>query len=155
MKKKTGIIIAIVVVVVVAILAIVLFGGRRSVAINTSYETVAQNLRDAGYTVTLVTDTESLEQYGADGLVAAVIAYQGGEKMDTPDEDMLENYNMVELFYFENTDQAEAYYLTDDFQLGYQAWSDAYYHIGNKNFNYYFSENVAYAGLSDAINLCA
>lgn len=155
MKKKT-LIIVLAIVAVVAILAVgvLVLQKMRAVSINASFEQAVQQLTDAGYTVNVVTDTEELAEYGAQGMTAAVIAYKGAEKLDAPDEEKLENYGMVELFYFETEDQAEAYYRTDEFQLGYQAWSDAYYHIGISDFNYSFTGNIAFAGIKDAIGLC-
>ncbi len=154
MKKKTIIIIAVVAVVVLIAAAVLFLGGRGNTPINSSYETVSANLKAAGYTVEVITDEAGLAQYNAQGLTAAVIAYKGDAKLESPDESKLANYDTVELFYFSSADQAEAYYLTNDFQMGYQAWSDAYYHI-DRLFNYRFTDNVAFAGTEEALALCA
>lgn len=148
MKKKT-----LILVVVIALLALTVCGCG-SVSLNADYSQAAKQLEDAGYTVTVVSDAEELAAYAADGMTAAVIAYKGAEKLDEPDEDKLAEYGMMELFYFETAEQAEAYYNTDAFQYGYQAWSDAYYHIGIREFNYHYSGNIAYAGLNEARDLC-
>lgn len=150
MKKKVLIIAA--AVIVFAIAAFLILG--RSVSINASCEQVARQLEAAGYTVTVVTDAEGLSGYDAEGMTAAVIAYKGAEKLEEPDEDKMADYDMVELFYFETEAQAEAYYNTDGFQLGYQAWSDAFYHIDVRDYNYRFSGNIAYAGTQAALDLC-
>lgn len=155
MKKKV-LIIAVAVIAVIAIIGAVLaLSGRNKVSINASYERAAKQLEAAGYTVTVVTDAEQLQSYAAEGLTAAVVAYKGAEKLEAPDEEKLDDYGMVELFYFETDAQAEEYYHTEGFQFGYQAWSDGYYHIGNSDFFYGHTANVAYAGLRDALDLCA
>ncbi len=154
MNKKTIIIIAVVAVVVIALAAFVFLGGRGDTPINASHEAVAANLKAAGYTVEVITDEAGLAKFNAQGLTAAVIAYKGDAKLDSPDESKLASYDTVELFYFSSADQAEAYYLTEGFQMGYQAWSDAYYHV-DIMFNYHFTENVAFAGTEAALALCA
>lgn len=148
MKTKS-----LILVITIALLMLMVCGcGGRS--LNADCSQVAQQLEAAGYTVTLVSDAEGLAAYGADGMTAAVIAYKGAEKLEEPDEAKLSDYGMVELFYFETAEQAEAYYGTDAFQYGYQAWSDAYYHIGISNFDYRHTGNIAYAGLKEALDLC-
>lgn len=152
--KKKFVVLAVVAALIVAAAAFVLMSSR-SASLNASYEQAAEQLAAAGYTVSTLTDADALAAYDTNGLTAAVIAYKGTEKLEQPDEDAMADYNMVELFYFETEDQAKAYYLTDDFQLGYQAWSDAFYHIGIKDFNYNYSGSIAYAGTQAAIDLCA
>lgn len=148
MKKKT-----LILVVTIALLALMVCGCG-STSLNADYAQVAQQLEGAGYTVTVVSDAEGLTAYGADGMTAAVIAYKGAEKLEEPDEEKLADYGMMELFYFETAEQAEAYYGTDAFQYGYQAWSDAYYHVGIRDFDYRYAGNIAYAGLKEALDLC-
>lgn len=154
MKKKVLGIAAIVLAVVILAVLVMAVSKSRSVSLNASYEQVAQQLKEAGYTVSVVTDAEGLEAYGANGLQAAVIAYKGAEKLDAPNEEKMDGYGMVDLFYFETEAQAKAYYGTEEYQYGYQAWSDAYYHIGIKDFNYRFEGNIAYAGVKAALELC-
>lgn len=154
MKKKSIVLVAAIAVVALVAGAAFLMKSRQ-VSINASYDQAAQQLASAGYTVTVLTDAEELASYSADGLAAAVIAYKGSEKLAEPDEDAMANYDMMELFYFETEAQAESYYLTNDFQFGYQAWSDAFYHIGIRDFNYNFTGNIAYAGTQASIDLCA
>lgn len=148
MKTKT-----LILVVTIALLVLMVCGCG-SVSLNPDYAQAAKQLEDAGYTVTVVSEADALAAYNAEGMTAAVIAYKGVEKLDEPDEDKLADYGMIELFYFETAAQAEAYYGTDGFQYGYQAWSDAYYHIGIRDFNYHYSDNIAYAGLNEARDLC-
>lgn len=126
-------------------------GGK--VSLNASYEAAADALSAAGYTVTTISDADGLSAYGADGLAAVVLAYQGSEVLETPDEDRMADYRVAELYYFETEKQAEAYYQTEDFQLGHQAWSDAFYHLDIK-YNYQFSGSIAYAGTEESIDLC-
>lgn len=153
MKKK----VLIPIIAVVALVAGVLFlSNSKNIPINASYEQVVQQLESAGYTVTVVTDAAELANYGADGMVASVFAYKGGEKLDEPIEDKLSGYATVTLFYFETEEQAETYYNNvDDFQLVYQPWVDAYYRSGNGDFRYGNSGIVAFAGLREALDLCA
>lgn len=154
MKKKGIILTAVVAIIAVLAVVVVVILGKRNTSINASYDQVAKNLTNSGYEVTVVTDAEELKAYSAEGLTAAVIAYQGSEKLEKPDEEKLDGYNMVELFYFETEAQAKNYYETDGYQLGYQAWSDAYYHIGIKNYDYRYTSNIAYAGTRTALDLC-
>ena len=156
MKKKILIPIIAVVAVVAIILAMSYISSMRNIPINASYEQVTQQLKDAGYTVSVVTDAEELASYGADGLIATVFAYKGDEKLDEPTEDKLGNYASVDLFYFATEEQAETYYNNvDDFQLVYQPWVDAYYTTGNGDFRYGNSGVVAFGGLREALDLCA